>query len=506
MTVLSARTLVFRSDFATRFPELCRPVPPTEVSDPQLVVASAEAASALGLEHAALSDPALISILAGSTVIDGEIPVAQAYSGHQFGGLSPVLGDGRARLLGEVVGSDGTLCDLHLKGSGRTVFSRGGDGNAGLGPMLREYVISEAMAALGIPTTRSLAVLSTGNDIFRDGAVPGAILVRTAASHLRVGTFQFAALYGGPDVLSRLVGYAIERHFPNLAGAENPALGVLDRVAAAQASLVAQWMAVGFIHGVMNTDNTTISGETIDYGPCAFMDEFDPATVFSSIDRDGRYAYQNQPRIMEWNLSRFAETLLPLIDDDKDRAVEKATEVVSRFGLAYSDAWLSLMRIKLGLPSLDTTASAADRTARDRDDADLITRLFDLMQASRVDYTGCLRDASRAVRGDLDPMAARFADDSGFREWAADWLVRVRTQNLPLDVVTGRMDAHNPIYIPRNHLVEAALAAAQDEGDLAPLNELVSVVTQPFALRNGAERFAEPNPNGSGGYRTFCGT
>jgi uncharacterized protein YdiU (UPF0061 family) len=433
-------------------------------------------------------------MLAGNDAPAGVTTVAQAYAGHQFGGYSPRLGDGRALLLGEIVGADGSRLDLHLKGSGRTPFARGGDGRAALGPMLREYVIGEAMHALGIPTTRALAVASTGETILRevDGRVtdvPGAVLARVASSHLRVGTFQFASATGDRELLQRLTGYAIARHAPEAADADDPAISLFEHVVVAQASLVAQWMAVGFIHGVMNTDNTTISGETIDYGPCAFMDAYDPATVFSSIDHGGRYAYGNQPAIITWNLARLAEAMLPLFDDDTDTAIESATAVLQTFPERFQSAWSAIMHSKLGL---DADAPGGD---------DVIGDFLSLMAEQRVDYTMCLRSLSSVVRGDAGPARSLFPDPDTFDAWTTRWLALVGAER---EAIAEAMDRVNPIYIPRNHIVEEVLTAAS-WGDHDALAELVDVVTRPFEQRPGLERYAQPAPD-AGTYRTFCGT
>jgi uncharacterized protein YdiU (UPF0061 family) len=480
--------------FARELVGLHQPWRAEPVADPSLVVLNEELASELGLDVEALRSPAGVSILAGNDAPAGVTTVAQAYAGHQFGGYSPRLGDGRALLLGEIVGDEGSRLDLHLKGSGRTPFARGGDGRAALGPMLREYVIGEAMHALGIPTTRALAVTSTGETILRevDGRVtdvPGAVLARVASSHLRVGTFQFASATGDGELLQKLTDYAIARHAPDAAGADNPALALFDHVVAVQASLVAQWMSIGFIHGVMNTDNTTISGETIDYGPCAFMDAYDPATVFSSIDQGGRYAYGNQPAITTWNLARLAEAMLPLFDDDTDTAIQSATEVLQTFPERFQSAWSAIMHSKLGL---DAEAPGGD---------DVIGDLLALMAEQRVDYTACLRALSSVVCGDAEPSRSMFAEPGAFDAWTVRWLALVGDER---DAIADRMDRVNPIYIPRNHIVEEVLTAAS-WGDHDALTALLDVVTHPFDLRPGLERFARPAPDASA-YRTFCGT
>ncbi len=482
--------------FARELVGLHRPWQPEPVADPSLVILNDELASELGLDVEALRSPAGVAILAGNGAPAGVTTVAQAYAGHQFGGYSPRLGDGRALLLGEIVAADGSRLDLHLKGSGRTPFARGGDGRAAVGPMLREYVIGEAMHALGIPTTRALAVASTGETILRevDGRVtdvPGAVLARVASSHLRVGTFQFASATGDAELLRRLTDYAIARHVPSAADADVPALALYDHVVDVQASLVAQWMAVGFIHGVMNTDNTTISGETIDYGPCAFLEAYDPATVFSSIDHGGRYAYGNQPAIMTWNLARLAEAMLPLFDEDGDRAVELATEVLQSFPERFQNAWSTAMHTKLGL------------VAGDPDGDVLVADLLALMHEQRVDYTSCLRSLSAAVRGDATPARSLFNEPETFDAWSARWTARLGDDR---DAIADAMDSVNPVYIPRNHVVEEVLTAAS-WGDVGAFDDLLDAVTQPFDERPGLGRYATPAPPDLvAGYRTFCGT
>ena len=499
MTVDARPVFALDDSFARELVGLHQPWQAESVADPSLVILNEELASGLGLDVEALRSPAGVAILAGNDAPAGVTTVAQAYAGHQFGGYSPRLGDGRALLLGEIVGGDGTRLDLHLKGSGRTPFARGGDGRAALGPMLREYVIGEAMHALGIPTTRALAVVSTGETILRevDGRitdVPAAVLARVASSHIRVGTFQFASASGDRELLGRLTGYAIARHVPDAAEADDAALALFDHVVTVQASLVAQWMAVGFIHGVMNTDNTTISGETIDYGPCAFMDAYDPATVFSSIDHGGRYAYGNQPAIITWNLARLAEAMLPLFDDDTDTAIESATGVLQTFPERFQSAWSAIMRSKIGL---DAGVPGGDVPDGD----EIIGDLLSLMGEQRVDYTMCLRALSSVVRGDAEPARSLFAEPDAFDAWTSRWLALVGGER---GAIADRMDRVNPIYIPRNHIVEEVLTAAS-WGDHDALADLLDVVTHPFEQRPGLDRYARPAPD-AGSYRTFCGT
>jgi serine/tyrosine/threonine adenylyltransferase len=473
--------------FARDLPEMARPWQAEDAPHPQLLVLNEPLAAELGLDPTWLRTAEGVRLLVGTAVPDGATPVAQAYAGHQFGGFNPRLGDGRALLLGELTGTDGRLRDLHLKGSGRTPFARGGDGLAVVGPMLREYVISEAMHALGIPTTRSLAVVSTGRQVRRETLLPGAVLARIAGSHLRVGSFQFAAATGDVDLLRRLADHAIARHHPGAAASDRPALALFDAVVTAQAELVARWMLVGFIHGVMNTDNMTISGETIDYGPCAFLEAFDPATVYSSIDTGGRYAYGNQPLVAEWNLARLAEALLPLIDDDQERAIELAVASLRAFRPQYDAAWSAGMRAKLGLPEGLDDAVAMD----------LVDDLLAQLRTSSVDNTSFYRALAAAARGDTDPARNLFLDLAAFDRWLERWRAAGPDGEA--------MDRVNPVYIPRNHLVEEALTAATG-GDTAPLGRLLDVLARPYEERPGLERYAAPAPQDFGVYRTFCGT
>ena len=485
---LAPSTAVSLGDrYARELPELAVRWKAQEPPAPELLALNEPLAAELGLDADWLRSPEGIGLLVGTWLPEGATPVAQAYAGHQFGGFVPRLGDGRALLLGELSGPDGHLRDLHLKGSGRTPFARGGDGLAAVGPMLREYVVSEAMHALGIPTTRSVAVVGTGRPVQRETLLPGAVLARVASSHLRVGTFQYARSTGDLDLLRRLADHAIDRHHRSAAGAESPYRALFEAVVAVQADLVASWMLVGFIHGVMNTDNMTISGETIDYGPCAFMDAFDPRTVFSSIDHGGRYAYANQPVVAEWNLARLAEAMLPLFHEDEEKAVELAVESLGGFRPAYSAAWSAGMRRKLGLPEgLDPAVSRP-----------LVDELFELLQASHVDHTSIFRLLAQAARGDAGPPRGVFLDLPAFDAWTEKWLA--------LGPDAEGMDRVNPVYIPRNHLVEEALAAATD-GDLAPFDRLLEAVTAPFEERAGFGRYAEPAPQDFGAYQTFCGT
>lgn len=491
MSVAPETTVALQDRFFRELPELAVRWQAETFPELRLLVLNEPLATQLGLDTGWLRSADGLRFLTGNLVPTGAAPVAQAYAGHQFGGFVPRLGDGRALLLGELVDDEGRLRDIHLKGSGATPFARGGDGLAAVGPMLREYVVSEAMHALGVPTTRSLAVVGTGRPVYREATLPGAVLARVAGSHLRVGSFQYAAATGNRDLLRRLADHAIARHHPGAADAEQPYLALFEAVVAAQASLIAQWMLIGFVHGVMNTDNMTISGETIDYGPCAFMEAYDPDTVFSSIDFWGRYAYGNQPVIAGWNLARFAETLLPLFSENTDEAIALAERSFGVFQTRYDAVWAAGMRAKLGLPAqVDAEFAAA-----------LIDELLALLKANHVDYTSFFRQLGRATRGDdrsaAEPAREMFMDLPGFDAWLARWRA--------LGPDADAMDRVNPIYIPRNHLVEEALAAATD-GDLDPLDQLLAAVTAPYTERPGFERYASPAPEDFGKYQTFCGT
>jgi serine/tyrosine/threonine adenylyltransferase len=479
---VTAATALFEFDhsFAREVPGLSVPWAAAAFPNPELLVLNEALATELGVDPAALRQPAGLALLVGR-VPAGVTTVAQVYAGHQFGSYAPRLGDGRALLLGEVVDRAGRRRDLHLKGSGRTPLARGGDGKAAVGPMLREYLIGEAMHGLGIPTTRALAVVATGEWVLRETAMPGAVLCRVATSHLRVGSFQYAAATGDPALLRQVADHAISRCHPEAAGAANPYLDLFRRVVEAQAALVARWMLVGFIHGVMNTDNMTISGESIDFGPCAFLDAFDPATVFSSIDQAGRYAYGNQPMIAQWNLARLGEALLPLVDDRDEAAVEAATAVLTGFSASYQQLWQQGMAAKLGLAAPDPQ---------------LATDLLALLHDQQVDFTGFFRALAAGTARQL------FTDPIRFDAWAAR-----REALLTADRVAtaAAMDRVNPLYIPRNHKVEEALAAAT-AGRLGPFQRLVDLVSHPFEERTGALDHAQPAPIGSAPHITYCGT
>lgn len=463
------------------------PATPAGVREPRVSVLNHRLAGELGLDPDAMAPEAVAAVFAGQDLPAGSQPIAQAYAGHQFGHLT-MLGDGRAILLGEHRTPDGRLVDVQLKGAGRTRFSRGGDGRAALGPMLREYVISEAMAGLGIPTNRSLAVVTTGEPVYRDTVRRGAVLTRVAASHVRVGTFQYAAALGDESALRALADYAIERHDVELACAPRKYLEFLRSVAERQAALIARWQHVGFIHGVMNTDNMAVSGETIDYGPCAFMNAYDPATVFSSIDLHGRYAYGNQPGIAQWNLARFAEALLPLLDADEQKAVAAATEVIEQFPARFAGYWLAGMRKKLGL----RTDEAGD--------AELVQGLLAWMQESRADWTNTFRNLS--VEG--PPAGDRYLEPD-FHAWYARWQQRLGRDGQSRAAAVALMRAANPAVIPRNHRVEEALSAAEDRDDVSIMHDLLAALASPYEARADLRAYQDPPPDDCG-YRTFCGT
>jgi len=458
---------------------------PAPVRQPRLVVLNDDLAAALGLDPAALGKTP--EVLAGNALPPGAEPLAQAYAGHQYGHFVN-LGDGRAILLGEQIAPDGRRHDIQLKGSGRTPYSRQGDGRAALGPMLREYVIGEAMHALGIPTTRALAVVATGEPVYREAVLPGAVLTRVAASHVRVGTFQFAAALGDEALVGALLDHCIARHDPELAAAPERALVFLDAVVGRQADLVARWLAVGFVHGVMNTDNCAVSGETIDYGPCAFLDVYDPATVFSSIDHHGRYAFGNQPAITQWNLARLAESLLGLIGDGGAGAVDAARGVLATFPDRFRQRWLAAMRVKLGL----FTAEEGD--------GQLADGLLAALAEARADYT-----QSWAALADRLAAGSPPAATEALHVWEEAWRARLARQPQSLAEAAGLLRRSNPQVIPRNHLVEEALAAAV-AGDLAPLERLVAAIRQPFVATPENDRYRQPPPAGGACYRTFCGT
>lgn len=471
-------------------------VAPTPVAAPRLIKLNRALAVHLGLDPEVLSSPEGAEILAGKRVPEGADPIAMAYAGHQFGHFVPQLGDGRAILLGEVIDADDVRRDIQLKGSGPTPFSRRGDGRAALGPVLREYIVSEAMAALGIPTTRSLAAVITGENVMRETILPGAVLTRVASSHIRVGTFQFFAARGDTDGVRRLADHAINRHYPDAAkAADQPYHALLAGVVARQADLVARWLLVGFIHGVMNTDNCSISGETIDYGPCAFMDHYDPAQVFSSIDEQGRYAYANQPRIALWNLTRLAECLLPLFSDDKDKAIEQAQAILSEFAEKFTTAYQAGLRAKIGL-----------FTARDGDEA-LVQDLLDAMAKNQADFTLTFRRlADLALDAENDGARQLFAEPAAFNEWAVRWRQRIAEDPQSPAERHAAMRTVNPAFIPRNHRVEAVIQAAVTNDDYVPFEQLLTVLAKPFEDQPEYAGYADPPQPEQRVTQTFCGT
>jgi serine/tyrosine/threonine adenylyltransferase len=471
-------------------------LPPTPVRAPRLIRVNGPLAVQLGLDPELLASEEGVETLAGNRVAETAEPIAAAYAGHQFGVFVPQLGDGRAILLGELVDQSGARRDVQLKGSGRTPYSRGGDGRAALGPVLREYVVGEAMAALGIPTTRALAAVTTGEVVYRETPLPGAVLTRVASSHIRVGTFQFFASRGDLEGVRLLADHAVARHYTDAARAERPYRALLDSVIRAQAELIARWMLVGFIHGVMNTDNMSIAGETIDYGPCAFMDAYDPEAVFSAIDRHGRYAYSRQPAIGGWNLARLAECLLPLLSDDTDAAIAEAEQALDAYLPVFERAYQGGLRRKLGL--------LAEREG----DAELARDLLQAMGTNGADFTLTFRRLSDAASGEEDCAGVRglFADPAAFDAWLPRWLDRLGQEATDAAARRAAMLAANPAFIPRNHRVEAVIRAAVDEGDFAPFHELVTVLSNPFEAQPAFAHYADPPADDERVLRTFCGT
>ncbi len=470
------------------------PAKPLRSPSPALIRVNEDLSLTLGIDPAWLKSPAGLEMLSGRSIAEGSQPIAQAYAGHQFGNFVPQLGDGRAILLGEVVDRRGRRRDIQLKGAGRTAFSRGGDGRAALGPVLREYLVSETMAALSIPTTRALAAVSTGEPVVRETVLPGAMLTRVASSHIRVGTFQYFAARGEVQALRLLADHVIARHYLTAASARNPYRAFLDGVIATQASLVAGWLLVGFIHGVMNTDNMSIAGETIDYGPCAFMDAYDPGTVFSSIDQTGRYAYGNQPRIAHWNLTRLAETLLPLIDEDQDTAVEQAQDALANFGDTFEQSYYGGLRRKFGL--------ATEEPA----DVELINAILTRMTKNQVDFTLFFRALGMSATGADEPARGLFVDPTAFDSWAADWRLRLSRDGQDPEIRRRAMDSVNPAFIPRNHQIEAMITAAVERQDFSPFHRMVDVLSRPFEDQPDAHFFAAPPQPHERIAATFCGT
>lgn len=469
---------------------------PTPVAKPRLITVNVGLARELGVNIEEIEVDSLAAIFSGNTILAGSEPIAMAYAGHQFGSFVPQLGDGRAILIGEVVDRHGQRRDLQLKGAGRTAFSRNGDGRAALGPVLREYLISEAMHALGIPATRALAAVTTGERVYREAPLPGAILTRVAASHVRVGTFQFFAARSEVDSLSRLAAYVIERHYPEAREAERPSLALLAGFAERQAQLIARWMHIGFVHGVMNTDNMTLSGETIDFGPCAFLDAYDPLAVFSAIDQFGRYAYANQPSIAQWNLARFAEAILPILDPNRTLAIELATEVVVDFPNRVQEHWLAGMRAKLGLMSTE------------QGDLELVEDLLAAMHRNEADFTLTFRTMCKAAGDRAADAAVRalFADPSAYDHWAATWRRRLDRERVEPARRVQAMRAVNPAVIPRNHRVEQALDAAIERGDLSSFGDLLAILARPYDEQPATADYTRPPRPEERVLQTFCGT
>ena len=490
--------IAFDNSYARLPPRFFASVEPTAVSAPRLIKLNETLATELGLDPAWLSSPQGVAMLAGNSLVEGAMPIATAYAGHQFGGFNPQLGDGRAILLGEVVDRAGRRRDIQLKGAGPTPFSRRGDGRAALGPVLREYIVGEAMAALRIPTTRALAAVRTGDWVRRERPLPGAILTRVAASHIRIGTFQFFAARGDVEGLRVLADHAIARHYPDCAGSEAPHLRLLEAVIAAQAALVGQWLQIGFIHGVMNTDNMSIVGETIDYGPCAFMDSYDAGTVFSSIDEHGRYAYGNQSAIARWNLTRFAEALLPLLAEDVDQAIPIAQAALDCFEPLFQSGLVAGFRRKLGLAT------------EEPEDIELIRTLLETMQRGKADFTLTFRRLGQDSTSPADGEACRdlFENPAEFDGWESRWRQRLQKEALAAEAEARRaaMRSVNPLFIPRNHRIEAVIQAAEERDDLAPFEELLSVLAKPYEEQPGRESYALPPAVHERVLATFCGT
>jgi uncharacterized protein YdiU (UPF0061 family) len=485
----------FQNTFARLPDRFFARVAPTPVAAPRLIRLNLDLAADLGLDAEWLAGPEALEVLAGRRIPEAAEPIALAYAGHQFGHFVPQLGDGRAVLLGEIVDRRGVRRDIQLKGSGRTPFSRGGDGRAALGPVLREYVVSEAMARLGIPTTRALAAVVTGEMVARETLLPGAVLTRVASSHIRIGTFQYFAARGDTEGLRLLADHAIARHYPDVAAAEHPYRALLEGVVQRQADLIAAWMLVGFIHGVMNTDNMSIAGETIDYGPCAFMDHYDPAMVFSSIDHHGRYAYANQPKIAVWNLARFAETLLPLLADEETKAIAQAEEVLGGFAQRFQASYLAGMRRKLGLFNAD---AGDGRLAQD---------FLDLLSKAQADFTLAFRRLGEAADDpEAESLRAVIGRTDFYEAWVARWRERLSREPQDSPARRSSMLAANPAFIPRNHRIEAMIDAAVHRNDFAPFEELLAVLAKPFEDQPGYAAYLEPPEEHERVTQTFCGT
>ncbi|MEZ0122843.1 MAG: YdiU family protein [Candidatus Reddybacter sp.] len=469
---------------------------PTPVADPAWICVNPALAEQLDLSVAELQSPESLQIFAGNSVVQNSHPIATVYAAHQFGGWNPQLGDGRAVLLGELIGKDGRRYDVQLKGAGQTLYSRRGDGRSALGPVLREYIVSEAMAALGIPTTRALAAVTTGEQVVRESLLPGAILTRVASSHIRIGTFQFFSAQGDIDAVKALADYVIDRHYPQAHENSDPYTALLSYVVAAQARLIAQWMAVGFIHGVMNTDNMLVCGETVDYGPCAFLDKYHPQKVFSSIDTHGRYAYANQPDIGHWNLSWLAQALLPLIDDEEAEAINKAQQALAQFSTIFGETYQYLMAEKLGFAEASTAVNQ------------LFSDLLELMAEHQCDYTLTFRALTDrlAPEGEGDRLDALYPLPAALHCWLSSWQNMLAAENIDHAVAYQLMANKNPAYIPRNHQIEAAINEATRDNDFRRFHQLVDVLSKPFTYRDADKAFAQPPKPDEEVLATFCGT
>ena len=483
-----------QNTYADNLKGLCKECIADPAPSPRMLLFNYNLAEELELDPFIFSSNYGLSIFSGNEIPEGSTPIAQAYAGHQFGSFNPHLGDGRALLLGEITNIHNQVKDIQLKGSGLTPFSRRGDGKSALGPVLREYLISESMNAMGIPTTRSLAAIASGEDILRDTSLPGGVLTRIASSHIRIGTFEYASKLEDKNQIKKLADYSINRHYPEVAEIDNPYLAFFAAVCNEQASLIANWMAVGFIHGVMNTDNMTISGETIDYGPCGFMDEYHPSTVFSSIDKQGRYAYANQPSILTWNLTRLAEALIPLVHGAKEESIKLLTEVLQLVKPVYENFWLINMRSKIGL------------SKEDPKDYELIMSLLEVMKDEKVDFTLAFRSLSKALTGNMTIARNIFNNSKKFDVWFMHWQERISQENVPDEDIVSAMDKVNPIYIPRNHKVEEALFSAVHKNDMQPFSNLLSILMSPYEENKGNESYTLPAPESEKPFKTFCGT
>lgn len=483
-----------QNTYADNLKGLCKECIADPAPSPRMLLFNYNLAEELELDPFIFSSNYGLSIFSGNEIPEGSTPIAQAYAGHQFGSFNPHLGDGRALLLGEITNIHNQVKDIQLKGSGLTPFSRRGDGKSALGPVLREYLISESMNAMGIPTTRSLAAIASGEDVLRDTSLPGGVLTRIASSHIRIGTFEYASKLEDKNQIKKLADYSINRHYPEVAEIDNPYLAFFAAVCNEQASLIANWMAVGFIHGVMNTDNMTISGETIDYGPCGFMDEYHPSTVFSSIDKQGRYAYANQPSILTWNLTRLAEALIPLVHGEKEESIKLLTEVLQLVKPVYENFWLMNMRSKIGL------------SKEDPKDYELIMSLLEVMKDEKVDFTLAFRSLSKALTGNMTIARNIFNNSKKFDVWFMHWQERISQENVPDEDIVSAMDKVNPIYIPRNHKVEEALFSAVHKNDMQPFSNLLSILMSPYEENKGNESYTLPAPESEKPFKTFCGT